>query len=819
MEPDIADPTEALTRIALPLRLTHLGLWAERLCRAFWPLWTITIGALGALSFGLQDHLPLEAEWFAIVSTLFAAIWAAYHGWRAFHRPTRDEALNRLDARLPGRPIAALRDSIAIGASDPAAQAVWQAHQTRMAARAAAAKPVKPDLRLASRDPFALRYVALTLLVMALIFGSLWRITSLGSLTPGTASLAANAPSWEGWAQPPAYTHKPTLYLADQTADALTLPAGTRIQLKFYGDAGALILAETVSGRTNAPPASQPTQDFTVTQSGRLAIQGTGGREWQVTLLPDAPPAVEPKGEIGREADGRFKQEYVASDDYGVTKGEVTIALDLSAVDRRFGLTANPEDPKAVTLDLPMTLKRDKTKVDQTLTDDLSKDLLANLPVTMTFSATDAAGQTAHSKPLHVTLPGRRFFDPLAASLIEQRRDLLWNRSNAPEVVQVLKAITHQPDGFIRNEKAYLRLREVIRQLDPIATSLDAAKRDELTEELWQISLMVEDGDLGSAMERLKRAQDRLDQAIRNGASPAEIDKLMQDMKDALNDYMKQQLQANKDNPNSQQPNGPTMKLSQDQLQQMLDKLQQLMKEGRTAEAEQLMQQLRDFMNNMQVTQGDGTGSGQGTPGDQAMKDLGQALRDQQKLSDDSFHDMQQGQDGQASPDANGKSLADRQKALGDTLNQMQKSGRLPGAGDPQGQEGRKQMDRAGKAMSDAERALRNGDLPGALDRQAEALDAMRQGIRNFGEALAQEQRQGTPQGQASNKDAPRGQRDPLGRDTGQSAQTGTDRSMLQGDDVYRRAQDLLDEIRKRAGQQQRPDTERSYLRRLLDLF
>ena len=37
--------------------------------------------------------------------------------------------------------------------------------------------------------------------------------------------------------------------------------------------------------------------------------------------------------------------------------------------------------------------------------------------------------------------------------------------------------------------------------------------------------------------------------------------------------------------------------------------------------------------------------------------------------------------------------------------------------------------------------------------------------------------------------------------------------------DVYRRAQELLDEIRKRAGEQGRPDQERSYLKRLLDLF
>ena len=38
---------------------------------------------------------------------------------------------------------------------------------------------------------------------------------------------------------------------------------------------------------------------------------------------------------MGREADGRFRQAFTATDDYGVVAGRVTITLDLTAVDRR----------------------------------------------------------------------------------------------------------------------------------------------------------------------------------------------------------------------------------------------------------------------------------------------------------------------------------------------------------------------------------------------------------------------------------------------------------------------------------------------------
>ena len=803
-------PEGALKRITVPLRLTLLGLWAEALTRALWPLWSVLILGLGLAALGVQDHLPLEADWAGLVLVCVGLIWGAVHALRTFAKPTRDQALARLDSRLPGQPIAALRDSLAMGAQDPATQALWAVHRSRMAQRASSAQAVQPDLRLASRDPYALRYMALTVLVLALIFGSVWRIASVASLpAPAGAGQVAAGPAWEGWAQPPAYTGKPALYLNDQTGPTLTLPAGTRIQLRFYGAPGALILAETVSGRTDVAAASDPAQDFTLTRSGRLTIDGAGGRSWAVTVQPDAPPSIAPAGKIDRDAEGRFKQPFEARDDYGVTKGWVSIALDLPAVDRRYGLSADPEPRAPVVLDLPLPMTRDRTKVAQVLVDDLSKDVMANLPVTLTFTATDAAGQTASAAPLHVVLPARRFFDPLAAAVVELRRDLLWNRSNAPTIVEVLKALTYRPEGLLPDQKAYLRLRVLITDLDKTADHLDTPKRDALAEEMWSIALLIEDGELSSALEAMKRAQDRLSQAIRNGASPAEIDRLMQEMRQALDAYMAQEAQKNAqglDEPNQPDPNSP--KITQDQLQAMLDQLQSLMQQGRTAEAQALMQQLRDLMNTMKVTKGDG--SGQGGAGQGAMKDLGQTLRDQQKLSDDSFRDLQDG-----GPD--GESLADRQKRLKDHIDQLRRSGTLPGAGDPKGTEGRKSLDDAGRAMEDAEKALRDGNLPQALDKQAEALDDLRQGIKHLGDAMAQNQADTSDPN--ATQAGPQGQRDPLGRDGATGTEMAPDHGLLQGQDVYRRAQELLDEIRKRAGQQGRPDQERSYLKRLLDLF
>jgi uncharacterized protein (TIGR02302 family) len=825
------DQQNTLKALARPLRLTLAGLWAERLTRGFWPLWTILIATLSALSFGLQDVLPIEVAWPGLILAALGVVGAAIRGLRTFRRPTIAEALVRLDSRLPGRPLAALADTQATGTNDPASLAVWNAHRARMAARAAAAKAVEPDLRLASRDPFGLRYLALTAFIMALVFGSVWRIASVEGLTPGAGQALAAGPTWEGWAQPPAYTGKPSLYLNDIQDDDLALPTGSRIQVRLYGEVGQLTLSETVSARTDVPPASDPSQDFVVSQNGTLTIDGPGGQVWTITALPDAPPTITPSADLAREPDGKLKQAFSASDDYGVTAGTVTIALDLAAVDRIYGLAPAPEPRDPVVLDLPMPIRGNRADFTETLLDDLSQNLLANLPVTMDFAVTDAAGQTGVADTLHVILPGKRFFDPLAAALVELRRDLLWSRTNAPHVTDVLKAVTHRPEGFIRNERAYLRLRTVMRNLDTQAASLTPENRDAIAAELWEIALLVEEGDLASSLERLRRAQDRLDEAIRNGADPAEIDKLMQEMRQAMNDYMRQLAQEAQKNPQDQQAqNLDGMQMSADQLQQMLDKLEQLMKEGKTAEAQQLMEMLRQLMENMQVVQGPG-GQGQGGPGQQAMQDLQQTLRDQQNLSDDAFRDLQDGQEGnnpdqpgqqqgQQDGQQDGRSLAQRQKELADRLDQLQQAP-LPGDGRPEGENGRQQLDRAGRAMDQAEQALRDGDLPGALDNQAEAMEAMREGMRNLGDALAQDQRQQgeAQQGTEFGQTDPNGQRDPLGREPGNSARIGSDRNMLQGDDIYRRAQDLLDEIRRRSGDQQRPEGERDYLRRLLDLF
>lgn len=436
------------------------------------------------------------------------------------------------------------------------------------------------------------------------------------------------------------------------------MPAASRVTLWLYGEVGELTVAETVSGRTGeVPGAAESVQNFEIDRNGQLSIDGPGGQTWDIEAIADNAPGIEVAGEVERGVDGEMRQPFKVVDDYGVMAGHAQMVLDLEAVDRRFGLTLAPEKREAIVLDLPMTITGSRTGFEETLIENLSQHPWATLPVQLTLLAKDTPGQSGISGPETIILPGRRFFDPLAGAIVEQRRDLLWNRDNSPRVAQVLRAVSYRPDDIFRSATAYLKLRVALRRLELFTVyDLTAEQRDEIAQVLWDIAVLIEDGNLANARERLQ-------EAMRNGATSKEIVELMQELRDAMQGYMRQQAEQQQQDGQQQADKQNMQEITGNQLQQLMDRLQELMEQGR------------------------------------------------------------------------------------------------------------------------------------------------------MGEAMARQQ-QGKGMRQAGNR-----QRDPLDQEPGANGQIGTDEQMLLGDDIYRRARELLDEIRRRSGDRTRPRQELDYLKRLLERF
>ncbi len=855
------DATLNLTTVRWPLRWTWLGMLAEALVQSLWPLLTVCLLVLAALMLGVQDGISVELVWAIAVAAGLGLIATLAYAFRRFRLPSRAQAIARLDASLTGRPLQALLDTQTIGADDAASSAVWRAHQARMAERAAEADAVPADLRVSDRDPYALRYVALLAFGIALLFGSIWRVGSVAEMTPGGGGLASG-PVWEGWAESPRYTGRPTIYLNDIPEGVLSVPVGSLLTLRLYGEVGALTLSETVSGRTDAPPASDPAQDFTVVQNGTVTISGPGGRSWDIEVIADAPPQIAVLDDPSVSAFGEMTLPFEARDDYGVEAGEARFALDLASVTRRHGLTIDPETRPDLVVPLPTPIAGNRREFEENLIEDFSQHAWANLPVLVRLSALDGAEQSFETAPRAMVLPGRRFFDPVAAAVIEQRRDLLWSRANSDRIGQVLRATAYLPEELFRKEVDALRLRKVIRQLETFAKhGLTEEMQEDLAAEMWDLAIILEEGDLADAAERLRRAQERLNEAIENGASDEEIAELMRELRRATEDYLQQMMrqaerqQQENDENNFEGQNQESMMMTQDDLQRMMDRIQELMEQGRMAEAQQALQELQQLMENMQMAQGQ-QGQGGQSPGEQAMEGLSETLREQQGLSDQAFRDLQEqfnpnaqagesqgnegrnggqgrgqeheGQPGQGQGSAQGDgsegeqlpgegSIADRQRALRDELRRQENN--LPGAGTPEGDAARDALDRAGRAMDDAEESLRNDDLAGAIDDQGQAMEALREGMRALGEMMAEQQQNQQP-GQGSQPSDRRAEnRDPLGRETGNSGADGDTGPLALNEDAYGRARELLDEIRRRSGENARPEEERNYLKRLLDRF
>jgi uncharacterized protein (TIGR02302 family) len=280
----------------------------------------------------------------------------------------------------------------------------------------------------------------------------------------------------------------------------------------------------------------------------------------------------------------------------------------------------------------------------------------------------------------------------------------------------------------------------------------------------------------------------------------------------------------------------------------MLDRLENLAKNGARDAAKQLLQQLQQMMDNLQMASPDGD-DGDGDDDMMAkLNELGDMIRQQQDLRDRTFRQGQDqrqqgqqrgqqsrpGQQGQQQGPQQGQQqglgeLRQGQQALRDRLNQLLEELKNRGFGqNQQGQQGQgqqgqndlEQLGRAGDAMGQAEGSLGEGNPDSAVDSQGRALDALRKGAQSLAQSMQDQM------GQQGQMGPGRGGRfgpsraqqetetDPLGRQRGYD----NDNVRVPGPNEIdvERARHIIEELRKRFGDMGRPQEELDYIERLL---
>ena len=118
------------SRIAVGL--TYICLWAEHIVLAFWPAMAVGLLALGIGRLFNPSLWVVEGLWFAFAAFAVSGLWALWYAIRKFHLPKWGIAIDRVDAQFPDRPLHTLDDTQAIGADDPAARDLWNAHLAGM---------------------------------------------------------------------------------------------------------------------------------------------------------------------------------------------------------------------------------------------------------------------------------------------------------------------------------------------------------------------------------------------------------------------------------------------------------------------------------------------------------------------------------------------------------------------------------------------------------------------------------------------------------------------------------------------------------------
>ena len=491
---------------------------------------------------------------------------------------------------------------------------------------------------------------------------------------------------------------------------------------------------------------------------------------------------------------------------------------------------------------------------------DLSEHPWAGAKVTMRLSAVSISGKTGDSGPIEVTLPQRLFHNPLARALVEQRRDLILDPDHAPKQVDTaLAGLSIAPELFDTPANIYLGLKQA-------KTSLDHAHSDadllDVAALLWAMAQQLENGDASKAERDLRAAEQALREALQRGASDEEIKKLMEQLREAANRFMSEMAR------NSPDSSPEDQNVQSKDLDKMMDQMEDAARNGSREDAQAMLDQMQEMFENMRSAQDD-----KESPADRQMRkqigELEKLLRDQQALRDDTFRSDQKErarkrarrnqsspdqQDSQGQPDQDGSNAPDQDGSDSDqddkarirlirTNRSLAIASRSCAIVSPNcsvklkslGMKGEKGFDDAQGDMKEAEGDLKGGQGKGdksgqggpggkgaAVDAQGRALQALRDGAQGL-----QKQMDGQGQGKGKGKGGKGtyvGRRsrpgempgdDPLGR--GAEGEKGReDGPLKQSAGAAERARRVIEELRRRLADPNRPVDERDYLERLM---
>lgn len=795
------------SRLSVYRALARLFLYAEQVWASSALIFCVT---------GLFVAVTFSGFWQAIdpflhltILFVFAAgvLWGIRQFRGRFTAPDRDAIHARLEQEsgLSHRP---LRSQLAepvrsLFESEKTSQ-FWELHQQQQALALEKISLFHPRLGLSSGDKYSFRSLVLILIFSGFMIGGIAPFQHFKTAFTPNLSGPVQVVEMDIWAVPPDYTgFAPQLIKQSQPQISKPSTPEQTIQIPVFRlPQGSKFVGRVSGGDKNIPKLLNGPQTHLFDQldplnfqielpdisSGRWTLKKDSETllQWDVDIIPDLAPIIRILTLPDVTDRAALQLAVLAEDDYGI--------LDLKAHLSRLDSEGSFE------LVLPFSMG--STAIESKSYHDLTAHPWAGLPVELWVEGADHRGQSGQSKKVKITLPERDFLHPVARALALERKQLFINpEENRIDVVGALDVIISLPEAITKDLSAILMV-SVAR-----STLLFREEPQAITEAaelLWQAALKFENGNLTLAEQALRDAEQKLMVALNNGASDDEIKQLVEELKQAMSEFLKE-LSRNQDQAQSN-PNGAEALETQD-LNNILDQIDDFARSGARDEARKLLSQLQDILENLQAT---GPKSGQPSKADrQMLENMEKLLGKQQDVLDQTLQSTQRSgyfkdRPSDSQPQQFGD-LAKQQEALrqmlGEMMTEMGMKGKIPGA-----------LGKAERAMNTAREQLQLGDGSEAQLSQQQAMQQLQKGL----EGMAQAQGMG-----ASGRYGKNGPKDPLGRSSGgQGKEPNPDNKLNIFDKSnLSNTRAVLNELRRRLSDPNRSDLEKKYLKRLLERF
>lgn len=854
-EPEKYESRPLYDRLGRKRLQASLVLALENAVTAFWrvALWNILFAGLWLL------QIPAIGGKTSTIATLIlyiaGSLWLLWKDGRKFHWPKRREVDRRLEetSKLHHRPLTAIEDKLA-NPEEHNARTLWSRGKSRALATVHKLKTPLPRPILATQDPMALRVLAVLIVIIgAIVAGPAWKERIHLGLNPlyGTLDKKVDK-SITIWVTPPQYTAQDQVILQGRGnhKDVLAIPDGSVIKAQVtrgigqpYVVVGEHKMPMKQSDEKNWSYEFPLTPEYATAETIEIRQMGLRRAAVPFHFVEDKPPEISLMEEPQTIDKGQIQLSLKVKDDYSVDDLVVHMRLDDTMKDKPLG--ADFEDKRAV-------VSAPNTEMDLKPIYDLAWHPWAGLPVVFEITAIDHKKQLAKLPPIHVTLPERTFQHPTARKLITMRKRLIRTPEVAAQnVAQELFDILVTPGSYNGHPVVFLSLKTMSSRLvyDPSIKSI----RD-IIAQLWDTAIQIEDGNMAMAARDMRNAQRNLEQVLSNpNATQEEINRALDEFREAMANYFQEMVREMQ----KQMAEGETMMvppemlagvLNPQDLQNFLDELTAQAMSGDKDAARELLSKLQQMMDSMNP----GNGRME-MPKD--MKFKMSAVGELQKLIE-----KQEELLAQTKSQAEGMTQSDRTQGYGDTLPideetlknlfgddyvppPAPKVPAVPSTSAIDTSKNKEEQEALrfvlGKLMTDADSEL--GEIPEnmgkaelemrgsskqlgdnrpdvAIPHQEETIKLLKQAMDQMSEQLAQQLKQMM----ALSLGPGAGRLDPLGRpmDDGDGpSMFPSNRVKIPDESERKKVREILDSIRRRSGELQRPDYELEYYRRLMQQF